>query len=84
MAVLRALSTQFRNLRTSLAQLVKGVVQLSVEHDNQVDHTAQSRIALTNGRDNHTSGTTRWAARVGLQVETVSHPCGGTTRIILA
>jgi hypothetical protein len=32
MAALRALNTQFRNLRPSLAQLVKGVVQLGVEH----------------------------------------------------
>jgi hypothetical protein len=29
---LSALSTQFRNLRPNLAQLVKGVVQLGVEH----------------------------------------------------
>jgi hypothetical protein len=36
MAALRALSTQFRNLRLSFAQLIKGVVQLSVEHDDQV------------------------------------------------
>ena len=36
MAVLRALSTQFRNLLLSFAQLIKGVVQLSVEHDDQV------------------------------------------------
>jgi hypothetical protein len=34
MVALRALSTQFRNLRPSLAQLVKGVVQLGVEHDD--------------------------------------------------
>jgi hypothetical protein len=34
MAAHRALSTQFHNLRPSLAQLVKGVVQLDVEHDN--------------------------------------------------
>jgi hypothetical protein len=43
-----ALSTQFRNLRLNLAQLVKGVVQLYVEHDGQVDHAVQSGIALTN------------------------------------
>jgi hypothetical protein len=49
MAVLRALSTQFHNLRTSLAQLVKGVVLLGVERGDQVDHAAQSGIALTNG-----------------------------------
>jgi hypothetical protein len=46
MAALDALSTQFRNLRSSLAQLVKGVVQLGVEHGDQVDHAAQSGIAL--------------------------------------
>jgi hypothetical protein len=34
MAALRVLSTQFRNLRPSLAQLIKGVVQLGVEHGN--------------------------------------------------
>jgi hypothetical protein len=33
-----ALSTQFRNLRLNLAQLIKGVVQLGVEHSDQVDH----------------------------------------------
>jgi hypothetical protein len=49
MAVLRALSTQFCNLRPSLAQLVKGMVQLGVEHSDQVDHAAQFGIALTNG-----------------------------------
>jgi hypothetical protein len=48
MAALRVLSTQFHNLRSSLAQLVKGVVQLGVEHGDQVDHAAQSGIALTN------------------------------------
>jgi hypothetical protein len=48
MAALHALNTQFRNLRPSLAQLVKGVVQLGVEQSDQVDHAAQSRIALTN------------------------------------
>jgi hypothetical protein len=74
MAALRALSTQFHDLCMSLAQLVKGVVQLSNEHVDQVDHTAQSRIALTNRRDNHTSGNASRAAGVVLQVETVSHP----------
>jgi hypothetical protein len=44
-----ALSKQFHNLRTSLAQLVKGVVQLDVEHGDQVDDAAQYGIALTNG-----------------------------------
>jgi hypothetical protein len=39
---------QFRNLRLNLAQLVKGVVQLYVEHGSQVDHAVQPRIALTN------------------------------------
>jgi hypothetical protein len=48
MATLRALSTQFRSLRPSLAQLDKGVVQLGVEHGDQVDHAALSGIALTN------------------------------------
>jgi hypothetical protein len=48
MVVLHVLSTQFRNLRPSLAQLVKGVVQLGVEHNDQIDHAAQSGIALTN------------------------------------
>jgi hypothetical protein len=33
-----ALSTQFRNLRPSLAQFVKGVVKLGVEHDDEVDN----------------------------------------------
>jgi hypothetical protein len=48
MEALRALSMQFRNLRPSLAQLVKGVVQLCVEHGDQVYYSAQSGIALTN------------------------------------
>jgi hypothetical protein len=48
MAALRALSTQFHNLHSSLAQLVKGVVQLGVEHNDQDDHATQSGIALTN------------------------------------
>jgi hypothetical protein len=48
MAALRVPSTQFRNLRPSLPLLVKGVVQLGVEHGDQVDHAAQSGIALTN------------------------------------
>jgi hypothetical protein len=52
-----ALSTQFYNLRPNLAQLVKGVVQLGVEHGGQVDHVVQPGIALTNRRDNHTSST---------------------------
>jgi hypothetical protein len=46
--VRRMLNTQFHNLRPSLAQLVKGMVQLGVEHDDQVDHAVQPRIALTN------------------------------------
>jgi hypothetical protein len=49
MTMLHALSVQFHDLHTSLAQLVKGVVQLRVEHDDQVDHAAQFGIALTNG-----------------------------------
>jgi hypothetical protein len=49
MAALCALRTQFRNLHPSLAQLVKSVIQLGVEHGDQVDHAAQSRITLTNG-----------------------------------
>jgi hypothetical protein len=36
-----------------LAQLIKGVVQLCVEHDDQVDHAIQPRIAFTNWQDNH-------------------------------
>jgi hypothetical protein len=46
--VCHAFSTQFRNLRPNLAQLVKGVVQLCVEYGGQVDHAAQLGIALTN------------------------------------
>jgi hypothetical protein len=69
-----ALSTQFRNLRPNLAQLVKGVVELGVEHDGQVDHDVQPRIALTNWRDNHTSSTAGRMARVVLQVKAVSYP----------
>jgi hypothetical protein len=61
-----ALNTQFRNLRLNLAQLVKGVVQLCVEHDSHVDHVVQPRIALTNWRDNHTSSTAGQTARVVL------------------
>jgi hypothetical protein len=49
MAALHALGMQFYNLRTSLAQLVKGAVHLGVEHGDQVDHAAQFGIALTNG-----------------------------------
>jgi hypothetical protein len=48
MVALRALSTQFRNLYLSLVQLVKGMVQLGVEHDDQVDHAAQYGITVTN------------------------------------
>jgi hypothetical protein len=70
----RAFNTQFRNLHPNLAQLVKGVVQLCVEHDGQVDHAAQSRIALTNWRDNHTSSTAGRTTRVVLQVMAVSYP----------
>jgi ABC-type cobalamin/Fe3+-siderophores transport system ATPase subunit len=33
-AALRALSTQLRDLRTSLAQLIQRVVQLGVEHSD--------------------------------------------------
>jgi hypothetical protein len=44
-----ALSTQFHTLRPNRAQLVKGVVQLGVEHGGQVDHAIQPGIALTNG-----------------------------------
>jgi hypothetical protein len=43
-----ALSTQFCNLCPNLVQLVKGVVQLYVEHDDQIDHTIQPGIAFTN------------------------------------
>jgi hypothetical protein len=69
-----ALSTQFCNLRPNLAQLVKGVVQLGVEHDDLVDYVVQPGIALTNGRDNHTSNTVGRMARVVLRVEAVSYP----------
>jgi hypothetical protein len=72
--VCRAFSTQFRNLRPNLAQLVKGVVQLCVEHDDQVDHAAQPGIALTNWRDNHASSTAGQTARVVLHVKAVSYP----------
>jgi hypothetical protein len=68
------LSTQFRNLHSNLAQLVKGVVQLCVEHDGQVDHVVHPGIALTNWRDNHTSSTAGQMARVVLQVKVVSYP----------
>jgi hypothetical protein len=40
-----ALGMQFQNLRPNLAQLVKGVVQLDVEHGDQVDHVVQPGIA---------------------------------------
>jgi hypothetical protein len=49
MAALRALSTQFCDLCTSLSQLIKGVVQLGIEHGDQVDHAAEPGITLTNG-----------------------------------
>jgi hypothetical protein len=58
----------------NLAQLIKGVVQLFVEHGDQVDHAAQPRIALTNRRDNHTSSTAGRTARVVLQVKAISYP----------
>jgi hypothetical protein len=48
MLVLHALSMQFHDLCMSLAQLVKGVVQHSVVHGDQVDSAAQPRITLTN------------------------------------
>jgi hypothetical protein len=44
--VLRALSTQYHNLRMSPAQLIQSVVQLSVEHDDKIDCAAQLRIAF--------------------------------------
>jgi hypothetical protein len=69
-----AFSTQFRNLHPNLAQLVKGVVQLGVEHGDQLNHAAQPGIALTNGRDNHTSSTAGRTTRIVLQVEAVSYP----------
>jgi hypothetical protein len=34
------MAAQFRDLRPSLAQLIKGVVQLGVEHDDKIDHVA--------------------------------------------
>jgi hypothetical protein len=61
-----ALSTQFGNLRSNLAQLVKGVVQFGVENGEQVDHAVQPRIALTNRRDNHTSSIVGRMVRVVL------------------
>jgi hypothetical protein len=69
-----ALSTQFYNLHPNLAQLVKGVVQLCVEHYGQVDHAVQPEIALTNWRDNHTSNIVGRTVRVVLQVEAISYP----------
>jgi hypothetical protein len=69
-----ALSTQFRNLRPNLAHLVKGVVQLSVEHGDQVDHVVQPEIALTNVRDNHTSSTASQMAGVEIQVKAINYP----------
>jgi hypothetical protein len=65
---------QFHNLCPNIAQLVKGVVQLGVEHGDQVDHAVQPGIALTNRRDNHTSSTIGRTARVLLQVEVVIYP----------
>jgi hypothetical protein len=69
-----ALSMQFHNLRPNLAQLVKGVVQLGVEHNGQVDHAVQPGIAFTNRRDNHTSNTAGRVVRVILQVKAISYP----------
>jgi hypothetical protein len=40
MVARRTLNTQFHDLSPSLAQLVKGVVQLGVEHNDQVDLAA--------------------------------------------
>jgi hypothetical protein len=65
---------QFCNLHLNLAQLVKGVVQLCVEHGGQVYLAVQPGIALTNWRDNHTSSTIGRTARVVLQVKAVSYP----------
>jgi hypothetical protein len=69
-----ALSTQLRNLRPNLAQLIKGVAKLGVEHDDQVNHVVQLGIALTNWRDNHTSSTVGRTTRVVLQVKAISYP----------
>jgi hypothetical protein len=69
-----ALGTEFCNLRPNLAQLAKGVVQLGVEHGDQVDHVVQPRISLTDGWDNHTSSTVGRTARVVLQVKVVIYP----------
>ena len=60
--------------RPNLAQLVKGVVQLCVEHDSQIDHAVQPGIALTNGRDNHIFSTVGRTTRVVFQVEAISYP----------
>jgi hypothetical protein len=57
-----ALSTQFRNL------------QLGVQHGDQVDHVVQPRIALTNGRDNHTFSAAGRMMMVVLNVEAISYP----------
>jgi hypothetical protein len=69
-----AISTQFYILCPNLAQLVKGVVQLGVEHGGQIDHAVHPRIALTNRRHNHTSSTARLMARVVLQVKAINYP----------
>jgi hypothetical protein len=61
------------NLRPNLAQLVKGMVQLCVEHDSQVDHVVLPGVALTNWRGNHTSSTIDQTTRVVLQVEAISY-----------
>jgi hypothetical protein len=53
---------------------MKGVVQLCVEHNNQVDHAVQPGIALIYWRDNHTSSTIGRMARVVLQVKAISYP----------
>jgi hypothetical protein len=65
---------QFRNVRPYLTQLIKGVVQLCVEHGGQVDHVAQPGVALTNWRDNHASSAAGRTVRVVLQVKAVNYP----------
>jgi hypothetical protein len=48
--------------------------QHAIEHGDQVDNVVQLGIALTNGRDNHTSSTVGRTARVVLQVKAINYP----------
>jgi hypothetical protein len=71
-----ALHTQHAIPQPSLEHCLtrQGVVQLGVEHDDQVDHAVQPGIVLTNGRDNNTSSTASRTTRVVLQVKAISCP----------